>query len=162
MINLIPAPYRWLAIALLAAGLVSFGYLKGITHERTAWDISKAMIAAAEAKAIATREADNSKLAIKQAANSAAIQKGHDDEIATLHTRIAAAPRLRIGSAFCDRSASAASVSDAASSDAASPGTGLLSASMDDAVKSLIEQTEEVAATARACQAGALAAGITP
>lgn len=29
----IPAPYRWLAMALAAAALVAFGFLKGVQHE---------------------------------------------------------------------------------------------------------------------------------
>ena len=162
MIALIPASYRWLAFFLMGAVLFGFGYVKGAAHERDAWDASKAAIAAAEAKVITARLSENLNLAIKQAANAAAIQQDHDHEIASLHVRIAAAPRLRIGPAFCDRSASTASVSDATSSDAASPGARLLSDGMDDAVKSLIDQSEDVAATARACQAGAWAAGIVP
>lgn len=36
MLNIIPAPYRWLAIALLAAALLAFGFVKGAEHEEAA------------------------------------------------------------------------------------------------------------------------------
>ena len=157
---------RWLcaviAISALASAGATYERRRGAEIIQKQWDASKAEIAAAEIKAIAARVADNSKLAIKQAADAAAIQQDHDHEIASLHARIAAAPRLHVGATFCDRPSGAASVPDAASSDVAIAGARLLSDGVDDAVKSLIEQTEEVAATARACQAGVRAAGIAP
>lgn len=36
LMTIIPAPYRWLAIALLAAALTAFGFLKGVQHEEAA------------------------------------------------------------------------------------------------------------------------------
>ena len=36
--NLIPWPYRWLALVLLAAALIGFGWVKGAGHVQTQWD----------------------------------------------------------------------------------------------------------------------------
>lgn len=37
-INLIPWPYRWLALVLLAAALIGFGWIKGAGHVQAQWD----------------------------------------------------------------------------------------------------------------------------
>jgi hypothetical protein len=39
---LIPAPYRWLAVALLAAALVAFGFVKGVQYEGSKADARQA------------------------------------------------------------------------------------------------------------------------
>ena len=36
--TLIPWPYRWLALVLLAAALFGFGWVKGAGHIRSQWD----------------------------------------------------------------------------------------------------------------------------
>lgn len=36
--NLIPWPYRWLALVLLAAALIGFGWIKGAGHVQAQWD----------------------------------------------------------------------------------------------------------------------------
>lgn len=36
--NLIPWPYRWLAIAALAVALIGFGWIKGAGHVQAKWD----------------------------------------------------------------------------------------------------------------------------
>lgn len=36
--NLIPWPYRWLAIAALAVALIGFGWIKGASHVQAQWD----------------------------------------------------------------------------------------------------------------------------
>ena len=36
--SLIPWPYRWLALVLLAAALIGFGWVKGAGHVQTQWD----------------------------------------------------------------------------------------------------------------------------
>lgn len=38
MLNLIPLPYRWLAMAALAAALVVFGWFKGSSNVQAKWD----------------------------------------------------------------------------------------------------------------------------
>ena len=37
-VNLIPWPYRWLAVAALAVALIGFGWVKGAGHVQTQWD----------------------------------------------------------------------------------------------------------------------------
>jgi len=37
-VNLIPWPYRWLAVAALAAALVGFGWVRGAGHVQAQWD----------------------------------------------------------------------------------------------------------------------------
>ncbi|MBS0576210.1 MAG: hypothetical protein JSS45_07285 [Proteobacteria bacterium] len=37
--SLIPWPYRWLVIVLLAAALIGFGWIKGAGHVQAQWDI---------------------------------------------------------------------------------------------------------------------------
>ena len=36
--NLIPWPYRWLAVAALAVALIGFGWIKGASHVQVQWD----------------------------------------------------------------------------------------------------------------------------
>lgn len=36
--NLIPWPYRWLALVLLAAALIGFGWIKGAGHVQSQWN----------------------------------------------------------------------------------------------------------------------------
>lgn len=36
--NLIPWPYRWLAVAALAVVLIGFGWVKGVEHVQAKWD----------------------------------------------------------------------------------------------------------------------------
>lgn len=36
--NLIPWPYRWLAVAALAVALIGFGWIKGASHVQARWD----------------------------------------------------------------------------------------------------------------------------
>ena len=36
--TLIPWPYRWLALVLLAAALIGFGWIKGAGHIQAQWD----------------------------------------------------------------------------------------------------------------------------
>jgi hypothetical protein len=36
--NLIPWPYRWLALVLLAVALIGFGWIKGAGHVQAQWD----------------------------------------------------------------------------------------------------------------------------
>jgi len=50
--NLIPWPYRWLALVLLAAALIGFGWIKGAGHVQARWDaaVQKQTLQAAEVR----------------------------------------------------------------------------------------------------------------
>ena len=51
--NLIPRPYRWLAIAALAVALTGLGWVKGAGHVQARWD---AVVQQQTLQAIAIRE----------------------------------------------------------------------------------------------------------
>lgn len=57
--GLIPAPYRWLAMLLLAAACVGFGYVQGCRHTAAVRDLREATADAAHAREIARLEARN-------------------------------------------------------------------------------------------------------
>lgn len=152
----------WLYGALLAcviagAGMLHqrmLGYAQGRADVQVLWEAEKKGRSAAETKAVAQRAAENLAQARQQAARAAAITKVYDEEINAVRTRLAAAERMR-KPAFC---ASAGPVAPAGSSGAeggaaANPAGGLLPDAVGRDIQALIMQTEEVAATGRACQA---------
>ena len=51
--SLIPWPYRWLALILLAAALIGFGWIKGAGHVQAQWD---AAVQQQTLQAVAVRE----------------------------------------------------------------------------------------------------------
>jgi len=48
--TLIPWPYRWLALVLLAAALIGFGWIKGASHVQARWDAASAAQQQAQAQ----------------------------------------------------------------------------------------------------------------
>lgn len=149
---LIPAPYRALALALLAAALVGLGWVKGAGHVQDKWDAAEGARAQAVTEAVLARVAANKKEAERQAATNRKITEGKDREIATLTARLNAAGRLRVGPAICGGAATAAKTDGAGGGDGGNTSSRVLSPEMDAAVKQLIYETEAVAATGRACQ----------
>ncbi|WP_152598715.1 hypothetical protein [Janthinobacterium sp. RA13] len=152
----------WLYGALLLCVLAGSGMLyqraQGVAQGRATvqalWDADKESRAAAETKAVAQRAAENLAQARQQAAKVAAIKKVYDDEINNVRARLAAAERMR-KPAFC---ASAGPTAPAGASGpeggaAADSASGLLPDAVARDIQALILQTEEVAATGRACQA---------
>ena len=55
-VNLIPWPYRWLAVAALAVALIGFGWVKGAGHVQSKWDAA-AQQQTLQAAAIRERQA---------------------------------------------------------------------------------------------------------
>lgn len=55
--NLIPWPYRWLAIAALAVALIGFGWIKGAGHVQAQWDAA-AQQQTLQAAAVRQRQAE--------------------------------------------------------------------------------------------------------
>ena len=151
----------WLYGAFLMCLLAGAGMLyqraQGVAQGRAAvqalWAADKKTRAVAEANAVAQRAAENLALARQQAAKAAAVTKVYDDEINDIRARLAAAERMR-KPAFCASAgpAAPAGAGGAASGPEADPAGGLLPDAVERDIQALILQTEEVAATGRACQ----------
>lgn len=150
--------YLTVALSVGAAAGGVYLHARGTTQGRAAvqvkWDADKKSRADAETKAVAKRVADNLALANQQAAAAEAITKAYDEEIHDVRQRLAAAERMR-RPAFCASSGPAASADadGSPSGPAADPAGGLLPDAVARDIQALILQTEEVAATGRACQA---------
>ena len=151
--------WLYLTVALLlAAGaggayLHTHGAVAGRASVQALWDAEKRTRAAAETKAVAQRSAENLAQAKQQAATSAAITKVYDEEITDVRARLAA-ERMR-SPAFCASAgpAAPAGASGASSSASSDPAGGLLPDAVEQDIQALILQTEDVAATGRACLA---------
>lgn len=162
LIALIPAPYRALALALLAAALVGFGWVKGAGHVQDKWDAAEGARAQAVTEAVLARVAANKKEAERQAATNRKITEGKDREIATLTARLNAAGRLRVGSAICGGPPAPAQADGARGGDGADPSATLVSENADRDFKALIVAVETDLATGRACQAFVRENGLAP
>lgn len=152
--------YRALAALLFMLALFGTGYWQGSKHVQRKWDADKMAVAEAQAAAIMERVANNQLLIDKQAADRATITKDHNEELATV--RADAAKRLRRGKAICSGPSSQSTAQDAGSGNAADTGGGFFPESTDRDLRALMLRMEEVAATGRACQAGAIANGMQP
>lgn len=151
----------WLYGAFLMCLLAGAGMLyqraQGVAQGRAAvqalWDADKKTRAAAETKAVAQRAAENLAQARQQAANALAITKAYDEEINDVRARLAAAERMR-KPAFCASAgpAAPAGAGGAASGPEADSAGGLLPDTVERDIQALILETEQVAATGRACQ----------
>ena len=153
MFKIIP---RW-AYELVIGLALSLGLLFALgAHERgivqARWDAASAAQAIANKAAADKRADDNKQIASIQVATSLNIQKDHENEIATLNTRIANLGRLRIGAKFCSSVAGQADTQSTASSNGPDSAGRVLSPSVDEAVKRLIMESEEAAASGRAAQ----------
>lgn len=161
----------WLYGAFLMCVLAGAGMLyqrtQGVAQGRAAvqalWDADKKKHVAAETKAVARRAAENLAQARQQAAKAAAIKEIYDDEINAVRARLAAAERMR-KPAFCASAgpAAPAGASGAEGGTAADPASGLLPDAVARDIQALILQTEEVAATGRACQSFVRENGMAP
>jgi len=160
--TLIPAPYRFVLLALIAAAMMAFGWLKGADHVQDKWNAEQAARAQAVADAVLARVAANRKEADRQAAINQRIAKGKNNEIASLTARLNAAGRLRVGPALCGGPAPATQAKDAGGSDGADSPGGVVRDDVDRDLKALILVVETDLATGRACQAAAREHGLAP
>lgn len=158
---MIPLAWRAGAAVALLASLFAAGYVSGHKRVKAEWARADAAQLEADNKAVITRWSDNAKLAEKHAADNAAITKAHDDEISTLRARLAAAGRMRVP-AFCGGSAAPTNPESPGSGHAVDPGERLLPDRVEQDIRALIMQSEEVAAAGRACQAFVRANGMAP
>lgn len=155
-----------LVCMLAGAGMLhqrSLGNSQGRAAVQALWEADKKTRAAAETKAAARRAAENLVQARQQAARATAITKVYDEEINDIRARLAAAERMR-KPAFCASAGPAASAggSGADGGAATDPAGGLLPDAVARDIQALILQTEEVAATGRACQAFVQGNGMGP
>ena len=146
-----------LLIVLAGAGMLyqrAAGDAQGRAAVQALWNADKVARVTAESKAVARRVAANAALAAQQAATSAAIKKVHDEEIDLVRARLAAAERMR-RPAFCASSgpAAPAGAGGAAGSAGTDSAGGLLPDAVAGDIQALILETEQAAATGRACQA---------
>jgi hypothetical protein len=98
------------------------------------------------------RTEKNKQLANIQLSTSNNIQKAHDNEIANIRTTIAQSQRLHISTKLCSSTSRQTDAQSANGSNGIDPASWVLSPIMDEAVKRLIMESEEVAATGRAAQ----------
>jgi hypothetical protein len=150
------------AIIALIVGLFGFGYRTGSGSTQAKWDAAELTRASAEKAAVLERVAQNQETFRKQEHNSERIANVHKSEINRVRADIARAPGLRIGPEFCGRPTAAAEDQSAAGGNGADTGSRVLSAEMDRAVKSLIEETERAAAIGRTAQEFIRSNGMAP
>lgn len=159
--------YGAVLMCVLAGAGMAYQRVQGVAQGRAAvqalWDVDKKTRAVAETKAVARRAAENLAQAKQQAATALAITKAYDEEINDIRARLAAAERMR-KPAFCASAGPAAPAggSGAEGGAAADTASGLLPDAVARDIQSLILQTEEVAATGRACQSFVRENGMAP
>lgn len=140
------------ALLLLVLGFAA-GWWVGAGRVQGKWDASKASIAEAQDKAIIQRVTENQALIDKYAADNTAITKAKNEEIAAVRSSLAVS--MRRGAGICARAARAPEASPTGSSDAANTASGAFREDVDRDIRSAMMEMEEVASTARACQAWA-------
>lgn len=163
--SLLFAKYKWLAIgialAVAAVGLLHTGYRHGVQSVQSKWDQETAKRKQDENAAILTAMLNNERKAEQDKLNSQRIAKENKRELDKIRADLAAA-RLRVGPAFCPRSAEAVTPNSPSSSDGADTGARLLPEEVERDIRALIEETERVAATGRAAQDFIRSNGMAP
>lgn len=160
--SILPWWQRWAALVLLVLSVYCKGQLDGRVHEQHERLIERGAAVQAQNTAILTRNAENDKLRAAQAATNKSITENKDAELKKTRADLAAAfERMRIP-AFCNPPAGQTAAESAFGSNAADPRSGLLPEGMARRIQALIDRTEEVAATGRACQAFATQNGLIP
>lgn len=150
MLRIVPSWCYWiLAIAALCLGCE----IHGAGRVQAKWEAQVKQQAAAAEATLELRREQNRAIGAEQALRSAQIQKGHDDEMAKVRADLRNSERLRLGAAWCDgRTPGAAQAGSPAGGDAGGAAGRSLPPELDSAVRALIGEAEEAAATARAAQ----------
>ncbi|GGY68132.1 hypothetical protein [Pseudoduganella albidiflava] len=147
------------AIAVFLAALAT-GYVAGRSAEQGEHLAAEFERANAEHEAITKRLKDNAAAAARQAATNESITKGKNDEVQPVIARIAAAERVRVGSAICGGSAGASTPEVPSSGDGADSSRRMVRSDVDRDLKALMIAVEKDLATGRACQAAAREHGL--
>jgi len=160
LLRIVPSWCYWLlALVALCLGCE----IHGAGRVQAKWDAQVKQQAAAAEAALELRREQNRAIGAEQALKSAQIQKGYDDEMAKVRADLRNSERVRLGAAWCDGGTTGPTkAGGAASGDAASAAGRLLPPELDSAVRALIGQAEEAAATARAAQAFIRENGMAP
>lgn len=150
LLRIVPSWCYWILILVA----VCLGCeIHGAGRVQAKWDAQVKQQAAATEAALELRREQNRAIGAEQALKSAQIQKGHDDEMAKVRADLRNSERLRLGAAWCDGGTPGpAQAGGPAGGDGAGAAGRVLSPELDAAVKSLIEQAEDAAGTARAAQ----------
>lgn len=149
------------AAVALVAGLVGWHAHKVSQARDEGYSTAISERAAQDLTAIVSRTVENKVIADTQHNINVAITKAKNEELAPVRARIAA-DRVRVGPTLCDGTATPPAPEGARGSDGPNSGAGLLSPGMDRDIRALILETEEVAATARACQRFVRENGLVP
>jgi len=161
MLRIVPSWCYWI---LLLAALCLGCELHGAGRIQKKWDLQVQQQKDVNDAAIDLRREQNRAISAEQALESAKNQKAHDDEIAKVRADLRNSERLRLGAAWCDGSSARGSTQagGAGSGNGAGATGWVLSPELDAAVKSLIDQAEVAAATARTAQAFIRQNGMAP
>lgn len=79
-VNLIPWPYRWLAVAALAVALIGFGWIKGAGHVQAQWDAA-AQQQTLQAAAFRQRQAEATVKVVTQYVDRVRVVRERGDSI---------------------------------------------------------------------------------
>jgi uncharacterized membrane protein YgcG len=150
LLRIVPSWCYWiLALVALCLGCE----IHGADRVQAKWDAQVKQQAAAAEAALELRREQNRAIGAEQALKSAQIQKGYDDEMAKVRADLRNSERLRLGAAWCDGGTpGSAQAGSPGGGDAAGAAGRSLPPELDSAVRALIGEAEEAAATARAAQ----------
>jgi hypothetical protein len=143
---IIPLWLRAAVAAAILAALVGLAWFIHHTIWKSGYDAHKQEVMEAEKEAIAKRLAENADLAMAQEAERVKLQKGFENEIKSMRTRIANADRLRIPS-NCGGPAGTTEGKTASGSDGGDTGTRMVSEATQRDFDALEERVEEVFAS---------------
>jgi prophage endopeptidase len=148
-----PTLLKVVAVALLVSGLIGAYQWRISAAYEHGHETAIAERAASDLKAVTRRVTENAAIAVKQTADNAVITKAKNEELTPVRARIAAAPRLRVGTGVCNGSAAATEAQSPASGDSGDPAGRLVREDVDRDIRALKLKVEEGFATGRACQA---------
>lgn len=159
--SVIPLSWKICAGAALV-GALAVGHAIRVRHAYNAGhDAAVAERAGRDLVAVVGRVQENAALEARHETINLTITKAKDEELAPVRERIVTR-RVYVGPAICNGPAAPAKTEDATGGDGADPAGRLLPPEMERDIKALILETEEAAATGRACQAWGKEEGYVP
>lgn len=150
-LKLIPFHYKLAIFLAVGVFLFASGYDRGHTDAEDVAEKDKAKVAKAQLDAFNAKLTANGKIADKQKLDNDKINKVKDEELAKLRSAKFLTNRMP-KPGFCGGPTGPAQAESAPSSNGPGAGGGMVPEAMGERIQALILRTEEVAATARACQ----------